>query len=201
MRNLRRRSSSGYTLLELLVIVAIIGMMVLVSIPSFREMQKRSAVRAAARELGSVFHEARSQAIATGRYTGLRFQQNGDTWEWTLYEDGNWNGIRTAEIAKGIDRRLSGPHVVLENIDKIRIGMPDFPLPDPDTGKLLPPGATPVRFGQSKICSFSPRGASSSGSIFLTDGKQLVAVVRAYGPTARIRAMIYDPRRQQWGSQ
>lgn len=190
----------GYTLIELSAVVAIIGALVLVTVPSFRAMQKRAAVRAAAQEIRAAFHEARSQAIATGRYTALKFYEDGETWYWELYEDGDWNGVRTADIESGVDRRIAGPRRILSDERRIRIAMPHFVLPDPDTNKPLGPDGTPVRFGVSKLCSFSARGASSSGTIFMTDGHQLAAAVRVFGPTARIRTMIYNPSHQSWAN-
>ena len=188
----------GYTLLEILTIVTIIASMVIVVTPSFRTLQKRAAVRTAAQEIRAIFHQARSRAISTGRSTALKFHDDGDTWVWNLYEDGDWDGVRTADIKKGIDRKISGPHRVLKTDGTIRISLPSFTLPDPDTKKALDPGATPVRFGASKLCSFSPRGASSSGTIFLTDGHNLVSIVRVYGATGRIRTMIFDPHHASW---
>ncbi|MBW3670392.1 MAG: prepilin-type N-terminal cleavage/methylation domain-containing protein [Acidobacteria bacterium] len=189
----------GHTLIEVATVVAIIGSLVIVAVPSFSTMQKRAAVRVAAKEIRSAFHAARSQAITTGRATALKFHDDGQTWLWNLYEDGDWDGVRTADIKKGIDRRISGPNMILSDERRIRISMPDFALPDPDTNKPLGPGGTPVRFGKSKICSFSPRGSSSSGTIFMTDGYELAAAVRVYGATARIRTMIYDPKHGTWG--
>lgn len=189
---------SGYTLIELSAVAAIIGTIVLVTVPSFRTMQKRAAVRAAAQEIRSAFHAARSQAIAKGRSTALRFHDDGLTWYWILYEDGDWDGVRNADIQAGIDRKVGGPNRILSDERRIRIAMPGFPLPDPDTQKPLGQDASPVRFGTSKLCSFSPRGSSSSGTIFLTDGHQLTAAVRVFGPTARIRTMIYDPSLGTW---
>ncbi len=189
----------GHTLIELLIVVAIVAAMVLVSVPSFRTMQKRAAVRSAAQEIRSAFHAARSQAIATGRSTGLRFSEADDTWYWSLYQDGDWDGVRNADIKSGIDRRLAGPQRILSDERRIRIAMPSFALLDPDTNKPLGPEAKPVRFGNSRICSFSSRGSSSSGTIFMTDGYNLVAAVRVFGATARIRTMIYDPVDGTWG--
>lgn len=192
---------SGYTLIEILVVMTIVAIMVMVAVPSFRTMQKRAAVRAAAQEIRSIFHLARSRALSTGRSTALKFYDDGDTWVWNLYEDGDWDGVLSADIEKGIDQKVSGPHRVLPEDGTIRISMPGFALPDPDTNKALGPDATPVRFGKSKLCSFSPRGSSSSGTIFMTDGHRLVSVVRVYGATAKIRTMIYDPKFASWGDQ
>lgn len=194
-------SQAGYTLIEMIIVIAIVGTILLVMVPSFSTMQKRAAVRAAAQEIRGIFHLARSRAIAAGRFTALKFYHDNDTWMWNLYEDGDFDGVQTADIESGVDRKISGPHRVLNEDGKIRISMPNFSLADPDTNKPLGPEASPVRFGKSKLCSFSPRGSSSSGTIFLTDGHQLVSVVRVFGPTARIRTMIFDPAHGTWSGQ
>ena len=40
------------------------------------------------------------------RNVGLKFRKNGDRYEWALYADGNGNGVRSAEIASGVDESL-----------------------------------------------------------------------------------------------
>ena len=54
----------------------------------------------------TAFFRARAYAISRGRHVGLKFRRNGDRYEWALYGDGNGNGVRTAEIASGVDRSL-----------------------------------------------------------------------------------------------
>ncbi|MBW3563864.1 MAG: prepilin-type N-terminal cleavage/methylation domain-containing protein [Acidobacteria bacterium] len=190
------REPAGYTLLEIITVIAIIGAFVLAAVPALSSINKRRAVRVASQELRGVFHEARSRAISKARHVGLRFIETGDQWSYEIYEDGDWDGLSNADIKKGIDKKVSGPRRLLEHTDDVRIALPTFTLSDPE-GKVIPEGKA-VRFGKSLLCSFSPRGSSSSGSIFLTDGDELVAMVRVYGPTAKIRSMIYHPRQGIW---
>ncbi len=56
----------------------------------------------------------------------------------------------------------------------------------------------PVRFGRSDLISFSPRGRSSSGTLFLTDGRHRLYGVRLYGAATRIRVWRWDDRENQW---
>jgi hypothetical protein len=41
-------------------------------------------------------------------------------------------------------------------------------------------------------------GSGTSGSVLITDGHQLVAAVRVFGPTARVRMMLFDSRSREW---
>lgn len=192
------KSETGWTLLELLVVVAIAGTMILVTVPSLATINRARAVRAASSELRGILNEARFRAVSESRHIGLRFVETPDGWAFETYHDGDGDGLRNADIKKGVDKKLSGPRQLLMNSSTISIGMPLFPLRHPDSGKLMPPEGSPVRFGNSRICSFSPFGSSSSGSIYLTDGTVTAAAVRVYGATAKVRSIRYDRRSQTW---
>jgi hypothetical protein len=117
----------------------------------------------------------------------------GSSWSHSLYRDGNGNGILTAEILSGKDPLVRGPEGPETLHEGIHFGLPDSPIPQvpPGTGPISNP-ADPIKFGASDIISFSPTGSISSGTLFLTDGRRVLAVV-VYGPTGRIRTMRFDP--------
>ena len=50
----------------------------------------------------------RIDALRRGTAVGLRFEAAGDDYMFAAYEDGNGNGVRTAEIRAGVDRAV-GP--------------------------------------------------------------------------------------------
>ncbi|HVT45038.1 MAG TPA: prepilin-type N-terminal cleavage/methylation domain-containing protein [Thermoanaerobaculia bacterium] len=187
----RQESARGLTLIELLVVAAVIGLMVAIALPSWATIRRERALRNATSEIRAVFHLARSRAIARGANSGLKFSRIDGEWMYAIYDDGDGDGVRNDDILKGIDRRFLAPRPVLKSIGLARIGLPATPIPDPDTKKPMPATASPIRFGTSTLCSFSPNGSSSSGSIFLTWGEGSAAMVRVYGPTARIRALRY----------
>jgi hypothetical protein len=54
-----------------------------------------------------------------------------------------------------------------------------------------------VVFGSTDVVSFSPVGDASSGSLYVSDGRMLAAIV-LYGPTARARVYRYDAAREEW---
>jgi len=183
--------------MELLVILSIVGLMVLVSIPAFGKMRRRALLRAASIELRSIFHLARSRAIARSANCGLKFVMLGGEWHFALYDDTDGDGVRNDDIAKGIDRIVKPPRVVFPTSPLIRIGLLDQTIRDPD-GARLTPQTSPVRFNRSAICSFSPLGESTPGTIYLTDRGEDLYAVRVYGATAKIRVLRYDRGTGRW---
>ena len=114
------------------------GMSVAIAIPAFLNMQRRSAVRAAAGEFRSIFASCRSRAITRGFSSGVKFSKAGDGWLYTLYDDGNDNGIRNDDITTGADPRRSVPKRMLDHSSLASVGLPATEIKDPD-GDPLPP--------------------------------------------------------------
>jgi len=192
-----KHSQRGYSLAEVLVSMAIIASMVLISIPSVLAMRERAAIRGAAAEIRGLFSLARSQAIARRRNVGIKFLRIGDQWQYAFYEDGNANGVRNAEIVNGTDPLLKPYESVLPGVNAGRIGLPEIAVPDPTGSGVIRPDASPIRFNRSTICSFSPLGSATPGSVFLTGGSDTAAVLVVYGATARVRLMYFRGGRWQ----
>jgi prepilin-type N-terminal cleavage/methylation domain-containing protein len=190
----------GFTLAELMAALAIAAILLLITLPTIASMRIEGRVAAGARELAMTFHALRWQSVAKNRNHGLLFDRSENGWIWFLVQDGNGNGLRTAELRTGVDITLSGPHSIEESDGLVKLGFPA-------TGRLpaIPPrrGAIaelddPVKFGRSNLVSFSPLGSSSSGTLYLTDGRHKLYAVVLFGPTARVRVWRYDLREGVW---
>ena len=184
------RNTSGYTVTELLTVIAIVGMFSAIAMPSWLTLQRHAAVFAAAEELQSVFRGARMKAIASGRNVGVRFTKSGTTWMYALYDDRNGNGIKTAEINSGVDKMIARPKRVLNTVRYASIAAPAKTIIDPDGAKLKP-SDSPVQFGSSAICSFSPLGTATPGTIYLTHSNDEIWCARVYGTSAKVRVLRY----------
>jgi hypothetical protein len=132
-------------------------------------------------------------AVKQGVYTAIRFERDGDRAYYSIYADGNRNGVRTADINSGVDRRVLGPLPLHGGASDVRVGInPGLPEIPPDTGWL---SGDPIRFGSSDILSFSPLGTATPGTFYLAgDGVQ--AAVRVNGSTARVR--LWTNRGSKW---
>jgi hypothetical protein len=145
----------------------------------------------------TLLREIRSRAIARDRHSGVKFIKTGTNWTYTLYDDGNGNGISNADITKKIDRRYFGPAVVMPSFRTASISLLPKTIRDPDGAKLLPTDPA-LQFGNSTICSFSPEGSGTAGTIYISDGVNNLYCVRVFGATGRLRMLRYDSGKSKW---
>ena len=190
---------TGKTLWDLLTVLALIALIAGLALPAVRHWYADYQMTTAAGNLVQLFRGLRFRAVTRHRYLGVVFESAPDGWRYTVYEDGNGNGIRRRDIRQGRDRAVQDRRPLSTLLGNVRTGyLPgrDLPAVPPQTG-TLETDRDPIRFG-ADIVSFSPRGNSSSGTIYLTDGSQRMMAVVIYGPTIRIRRWEYQPQARTW---
>lgn len=67
MTSLRRRRRAGFTLLELIAVIAVVGLIAALAVGRLDFLVPKYRLRGAAREVGAVLKQAKSRAAATGR--------------------------------------------------------------------------------------------------------------------------------------
>lgn len=73
-----RPAARGFTLVEMLMVLAVVGIMVAVALPSMRTQLSNADIRAVAEEMRSGLELARTEAIR--RNTSVQFRRNGVGW-------------------------------------------------------------------------------------------------------------------------
>lgn len=73
----KRKIQNGFTLVEILIVIAIMLVLVSIAIPALRTLTKSDTVREAAREVNLFIESARSDAIVNG-FAGVWLERNGD---------------------------------------------------------------------------------------------------------------------------
>jgi hypothetical protein len=192
------RPNAGLSIFELLLGMTTLAGMLAIATPGVMRLREEVSLRSAVHEASVAFYLARSYAISKGRNVGLKFRRNGDRYEWALYADGNGNGIRTAEIASGVDRFLGITYPWTRN-DVLPGIIADTRVPDPGSpGHYLDHPEDPIRFNASDICSFSSMGECTPGSVYLWNGHDGMAVLRVFGQTAKLRSLYYRRGEREW---
>jgi hypothetical protein len=87
--------------------------------------------------------------------------------------------------------------MVMPSFHIATIGLLKTTVKDPD-GDWLKPDASPVQFGRSTICSFSPIGHSTPGTVYLIDGGGQLWAARCTGAGGRVRVLRYDSGGKKW---
>lgn len=193
-------SRNGFTLPELVVVLALSGLLLAAAAPALASLRSGARCAAGARVLAASFQDLRFRSVAQRRFHALAFARDARGWYWHVARDGNGNGVRSAEIRRGTDPVVSGPHRLDDRVERVRPGFPQggpFPAVPPSRG-WLDRLDDPVRFGRSDLVSFSPLGRSSSGTVYLTDGAGALWAVVLYGPSTRVRVWRYDREGARW---
>jgi type II secretion system GspH-like protein len=185
-------SERGYSLAETLVAIGILMTLAAIATPMLRAYSVEAQLLGAGREFEMRFWRARSIAVRSGVETAIRFERRPDGVFYSLYSDGNWNGVLSADIASGKDARIEGPIPLTSGAPDVRIAInPGTPAIPPDRGDL---SGDPIRFGRSDILTFSPLGTATPGTFYLA-GVGAQAAVRVNPGSARVHLMTCRGRR------
>lgn len=79
-----KKTSRGFTLVELMVVLAMIAILALIGIPSFSSMQDRNRIKGATEAILSDFRWARSEAIKRNESVTMDFTE-GANWSYSIY--------------------------------------------------------------------------------------------------------------------
>lgn len=192
------RRTAGYALVELLAVLLILGFLFAVGLPALAQISAQISLKTACVDLASMLNQVRAQAAFDGKDVGVKWQLTEDDLIYTVYADGNGNGILSDDIRRGIDPRVAGPVSLKKRYPGITFSFfPGFKGADPG-GAPIGDLSDPIRFGRSDICTFSPMGRATPGSLYMSNGRDRQAVIRVSPMSAALQVYDWVPGARKW---
>jgi prepilin-type N-terminal cleavage/methylation domain-containing protein len=186
--------SRGFTLLELLLAAAIIATILSMSVPLTMTAMDEIRTSMAARYLEGRIMKARATAIRRSTRVALRFEAVGGDYRYGEYADGNGNGVRSAEIASGLDPEIAPADTLGSRFPGVTFGL-HVGIADVDGERSTTTDG--VRVGSSRILTLGPDGTATSGTLYV-HGRRGQFAVRILGATGRTRVLRFHPGTSQW---
>jgi prepilin-type N-terminal cleavage/methylation domain-containing protein len=201
-RIFRSSEKSGMSLIEVVLVVAVLAIVVTASLPDLDEMRRAAALSAASRQLKGLLYRCRASAVMNRRATAAVFERRSDgSWRCFIAVDGDGDGIRRRDI-HGLVDPIKGEILNFEAGGAgLGILQNEF-VPDPSgRGRLRGNLADPVRAGRGDIITFTPRSTATPASIYLTDHRSRMRVLRVYGGTGRVISRVWRSGWPKWRSE
>ena len=198
-RRFSGNAESGISLVELVVVGVILGIILTVTLPELNEARGAAAVGGASRRMQGLLFRCRAVAVMNGRACAVVFERRRDgSWHCFIAQDGDGDGIRRADIDRLIDPIIS--EVILFETGEAGLGIlrGEF-VPDPSgRGRLRGNLDDPVRAGRGDIITFTPRGTATPASLYFTDHRARMRVLRVYGGTGRVISRVWRSGWPKW---
>ena len=181
--------------MELLLALAVAATLMGLAIPLTSSALDEMRTAMAARYVAGRIMAARVDALQRSASVALRFEPSSGDYTMAVYVDGNRNGVRTSEIASGIDTQLSPQERLGDRFADVRFGLAAG-IPDLD-GAMQFDDRDGVRVGTPAILTMSPDGTATSGSVYIR-GRRGQYAIRVLGATARTRVFQYHIGASGW---
>lgn len=195
-------TSAGMSLVEAILLLAVLMILVAATLPDLVEIRSAAALSSASSQLKGLLFRCRAYAIMNVRATAVVFEHRDDgSWRCFIAVDGDGDGIRTRDIRRLVDPVVGEVLHFESGGAGLGILQNEF-VPDPSgRGRLRGDLDDPVRAGRGNIITFTPRSTATPASIYLTDHRSRMRVLRVYGGTGRVISRVWRSGWPKWRSE
>jgi type II secretory pathway pseudopilin PulG len=188
-------AKAGYSLIEVLFVLSAAATLGAMALPPFFAALDEYRTAGAVRYICTRLQRTRMEAASRSTNVAMQFDAERVGYSFSIYADGNGDGVRTPDIKSGIDSRLAAIGRVPDNYAGVDFGLlaglPPVEASEP------PPGTDPIKLGSSDLLSYSSTGSSSTGSLYIK-GNKAQYVIRILGDTGRTRVLKFDRYTRRW---
>lgn len=165
----------GYSLIELLVVVGLMGVVASIAIPAFIDLAPRMRLKSAARNIVSDMQLARTKALRDSSTWAIQFDTGTDAGYRVLSDDGADDTWNTSDD-------LVYKSVKLSNYTNISYGNTLGDRPDEPN-----PGASDaISFTDNRVV-FNSDGTSVSGTVYVKNGNDDTFAIGSLSAAGRIK--------------
>ena len=189
----------GTSLAEVVALMVVVAIVAVAAVSNLAEANRSAALLGAAGRLKGLMFRCRAYAIMNQRSTGLVFEQRGDgSWRCFIAADGDGDGIQRRDLESAADPVVSEVVEFATRTAGLGILKGEI-VPDPSgRGRLDGDLDDPVRAGRGDIITFTPRGHATPSSVYLTDHRARMRVIRVYGGTGRVISLEWRSGWPRW---
>lgn len=171
MKDRIKKQNSGFTLVELMVVIGIIGIIAVLAVPNFARIQRQARLRAASQRTAQHFKQIRERAISTNGTYQIMFLPITNQYR-LIRPDGSTQDFKLSGSTGG--RVYFGGTGVAGQ-------PPEASIPAPGVNGIDFPGNVLVLDG---------RGGATSGVLYITDKSENYAV--GINRLGRITAYVFS---------
>lgn len=187
---------AAFSLIELIFVLGLAATLTGIAVPQTTRALDDLRAAGAAHYVAGRLQLARMDAVSRTRDTAMQFAATGSTYAFTVYVDGNRNGVRSTDIQRGIDTAIAHSERLSDQFPGVDFGtLPGLPAV---AGEDPPPGGNPIHLGSGNLATFTSSGTSSTGSIYIRGRGTAQFVIRVFGQTGKTRILRFNAQNRTW---
>lgn len=174
------RKRAGFTLIELMVVITIIGIMTALMIPEMKGSYQDALLRSASRELINVFDLAYSRAVSLNQVRRVRLDETTGRYlvEKQVQENGRENFVPADDVPGNqgqLDSRIAVEFHQADKLSAEESTTATAPVMENSTGEAM--------------IAFYPDGTADAGAVLLRDRQGFRLLLQINPVTARVHVV------------
>jgi type II secretory pathway pseudopilin PulG len=186
----------GYCLLELIFVLGVASTLSAMATPQLLVTIDDARAIGAVRYVSTRLQQTRMEAVTRNVNVAMRFTQADGAYGYTVYRDGNGNGVLSRDIQRGVDAPIHAIERLPDQFTGVDFGALEG-LPPAD-GSGSAPGTDPIRLGSSDMVSFTAVGTSTTGTLYIRGQRNTQYAIVIFGETGKTRIVKYDASIRGW---